>query len=292
MGGNSGGGKTITVTHPDYVQEHHDSFLNQVEIQQAIGLETNPFADFAYRNIDAYYFGIGYLISSYTSLYDMFGKFMAGLDLEELWKSGALSLLTSEEIYTHVTEQKRKLDDKIDIETLPKFKQEMRELNAVASSSFVIGCAKIEAKRVKDYAVISLEATANIIPSVAEKFSGNLSWCKEIILSYSKIMKSYFTLRIDTDIKTYTFCAEATLWPFTILDYNRRALNSLGPQFLENETTDKQTWLQKNKELVGGVSILLWTVQGAYIGSSYPPYGTIIGAVVGFVIGVVLYLIQ
>lgn len=284
--------RTVTIKHPDYVQEHHDRFLNQIEVQQAIGLAANPFIAIEHRNINDVFFGAGYLLSSYASLYDMFGKFMAGLDLEELWKKGELSLLTTEEIQAHVAEEKQRLDDKIDIEVIPKFKREMRDLNAVASSSFIVGCAKIEAKRVKDRAAISLEIVSGIIPSVSDKFIGDLSWAKEIILSYSKIMKSYFTLKVDTEIKLYTAHAEKVLWPFTVLDYNRRALNSLGPQFLENETTDKQTWLEKNKEVVGGVSILMWTAQGAYIGSSYPPYGTIIGAVVGFVIGLALYLMQ
>ena len=282
----------ITKKYPTYVSEHHDRFLNEVEIQQATGLATNPFEVMVARDVDEAFFGIGYLISSYTSLYDMFGKFMAGLDLEELWNKGMLSLLTKEEIYTFITEQKQKLDFKIDTDIRPKFQLGMRELNAVSSSTFVIGCAKIEAKRVKDYTAISLETTAGIIPEVFEKFRSDLGWGKDVIKSYAQIMKTYFSWRMDIDIKTYTIRAENTLWPFTVLDYNRRALNSLGPQYMENETIDKQTWLEQNKPLVGGVSILMWTAQGAYIGSSYPPYGTIIGAVVGFIIGLALYLMQ
>uniref|UniRef100_A0A6M3KDX2 Uncharacterized protein n=1 Tax=viral metagenome TaxID=1070528 RepID=A0A6M3KDX2_9ZZZZ len=292
MGGTSGGDTVMTIRHPDYAEVHHSGFLTEFTVQLASALAVNPHTDYVYRNIDADFFGVGYLFSSYVTLHDMFGKFMAGLDLEELWRSSISDVLTQEEMYTHIAEKKQKLDDEIDTQILPTFKRGMRDINAVASSSFIIGCAKIESKRVKDYAAISLEVTANLIPTIFVKFTTELAWCKNIVADYAKIMKAYFSYRIDTDISGYTLRAEDVLWPFTVLDFDRRALNALGPQHLENMTTLDPTWLEKNKLVIGGVSIIAWTAQGAYIGSSYPPYGTIIGAVIGFVVGVALYFMQ
>uniref|UniRef100_A0A6M3XMW0 Uncharacterized protein n=1 Tax=viral metagenome TaxID=1070528 RepID=A0A6M3XMW0_9ZZZZ len=292
MGGTSGGDTVMTIRHPDYAEVHHSGFLTEFTVQLASALAVNPHTDYVYRNIDADFFGVGYLFSSYVTLHDMFGKFMAGLDLEELWRSSISDVLTQEEMYTHIAEKKQKLDDEIDTQILPTFKRGMRDINAVASSSFIIGCAKIESKRVKDYAAISLEVTANLIPTIFVKFTTELAWCKNIVADYAKIMKAYFSYRIDTDISGYTLRAEDVLWPFTVLDFDRRALNALGPQHLENMTTSDPTWLEKNKLVIGGVSIIAWTAQGAYIGSSYPPYGTIIGAVIGFVVGVALYFMQ
>lgn len=292
MGGTSGGDTVMTIRHPDYAEVHHSGFLTEFTVQLASALAVNPHTDYVYRNIDADFFGVGYLFSSYVTLHDMFGKFMAGLDLEELWRSSTSDVLTQEEMYTHIAEKKQKLDDEIDTQILPTFKRGMRDINAVASSSFIIGCAKIESKRVKDYAAISLEVTANLIPTIFAKFTTELAWCKNIVADYAKIMKAYFSYRIDTDISGYTLRAEDVLWPFTVLDFDRRALNALGPQHLENMTTLDPTWLEKNKLVIGGVSIIAWTAQGAYIGSSYPPYGTIIGAVIGFVIGVALYFMD
>jgi len=281
-----------TIRHPDYVQEHHDEYLQKTLENRIAALETNPYAGYTFNCIDADFFGAGYLITSYTSLAAMFGKFMAGFDIEDVWEKSALDILSPQEIHKHAAEQKQKLDANIDMNIRPAFQRALRDINAVGSSSFVIGCANIESKRIKDYAKISLDATTSLLIKVQDKFRENLAWNRDVITSYAKIMKAYFSFRMDTDIKGYTFLAEDVLWPFTVLDFDRRALNALGPQYLENETDQVDGWYQRNKTLIGAISILAWTIQGAYIGSSYPPWGTLIGAVVGFVIGVALYFMQ
>jgi len=286
------GDMTISIRPPDYVMPFHENFLTEVVAQIEGSIGASPYVDFTYDNIDEDFFGIGYLISSYASLYDMFGKFMAGLDLESLWKDSAIAILTPSEIHAYAIEEKRKLDDRIDMETLPMYQRIMRDLNAVGSSSFVIGCTNIEDERVKEFAKISLDATTKLLVKAEDKFITELGWCRDMIGNYAKIMKKYFSYRIDTDTKRYTLLAEDVLWPFTVLDYERRALNALGPQWLENNQDKVDNWYEKNKTLVGAVSILMWTIQGAYIGSSYPPYGTVIGAVIGFVIGVALYFLD
>ena len=89
MGGSSGGGSgegqpsdtTTTVRYPQYVEEAHQSFLELVATYRDAAIDDSPFADWTDIEYSDAFFGSGYTIASFPSLYDMYGKFLAGLDI-------------------------------------------------------------------------------------------------------------------------------------------------------------------------------------------------------------------
>jgi hypothetical protein len=82
--GGGGGDTETTVRYAGYIEDKHKDFLNVVAAQRANIIDDSPYAGFVDIDIDPAFFGTGYLISSFPSLYDMFGKFMAGLDIDTI----------------------------------------------------------------------------------------------------------------------------------------------------------------------------------------------------------------
>lgn len=273
---------TTTMRYAPYVEEHHNVFLDVMEARREVAIAVSPFASYTFDVIDEDFFGVGYLISSFASLYDMFGKFMAGLDVETLWNAAVTAVLTPAEVQDHINKQKEILDAQIILKTLPDFQRGMRDINAVASSSFVVGTAMIEDRKIKDLGVICTEAISQLIPTAQKQWKDTMDWNKGLITTYAKLMRDYFSSRMATDEAHYKMGVDGEMWPFTVLDYERKGLKALTP-------VTKQA-----KQLAAGfagspamkaVIVLSWTIQGAYIGSTWGPYGTAIGAVIGFIIG-------
>src|SRR4030065_1621526 len=94
-----GGGKgnqtsTTTVKLPTYLETAHQEYLERVTSHVARLLsdqdydgeiDSSPYRDYVDKNFEDAFLGVGYIMSSFPSLYDMYGKFLAGLDVEVLF---------------------------------------------------------------------------------------------------------------------------------------------------------------------------------------------------------------
>ena len=286
MGSSGGGDKQITTRYAPYVERYHSSFLSTVQSKRNTILNNSPFADYVDIDVDNAFFGAGYLISSFPSLYDMFGKFMAGFDVETLWENLARDVLNKSEADAAVAAEMKIVNEQTDSK-LAEFQIKMRNLNTVISSSFVAGKAVIEDERVKALSRISGNAKFQLIPNIQNRFNAVLNWNKETIRIYAETMKSYFMVKMDVDEANYTSDVRDKLWPFTVLDFERAALGALqGAGYQKTMAPRERSLLSK------GLLVASYTVTGAYIGSAIPGAGTIIGGVVGFFVGLAMIFLE
>lgn len=271
------------IRYAPYVEEHHAAFLDLTHAKALAILEDSPFDGYVPVEIDDAFFGIGYAISNFPSLYDMFGKFMAGFDVEILWGYIFEDSLNTPEINSATSAEMKLVDDNIVKDTLPDFQIMMRKINSVVSSSFVIGKSVIENTRVKALSKISAEAKFQMIPGVQEKFNASLNWGKKTVTTYAEAMKLYYMTKMHVDNSNYNFDAQNKLWPFTVLDFERAALGAL------QGTVNFQKVMEKRKRstLSGGLLIASYAVTGAYVGYAI---GNVVGAVVGAIIGAIIGL--
>lgn len=283
MGGSSGGSTKRTLRHAPYLEHAHHEFLDVMRAQRNIAIAASPYADYTFEPIEEDFFGVGYLISNFPSLYDMFGKFMAGFDVDGMWNKAVASILSPEEVQENIQEQVKLIDDRIILHDLPEYQHQMRDANAVVSSSYVIGAAMMEDERVKSISKLSLEAMTALIPKAEEKWINSLNWNQKVIKRYALTMRDYFSVRIATDDMQYGMAHKNLVWPLDVLDYEARGLAAFDPKTPQAEVSEKpfaQTTLGRT------VTIVSWTVTGAYIGSEIlPGWGTLIGGVIGFIIG-------
>lgn len=227
-GGGGGGDYVTTVRYAPYVEEHHSAFLDEVSSARATAItDGSPYATYTDVEVEAAFFGTGYVISNFPSLYDMFGKFMAGLDIEVLWTQTFEDTVNSPAIGAVVSAEAALLDDDIELNVLPRFQTGMRDIGAVMSSSFVVGKSVIEEARVKSLAKFDAELRYRLIPVAQDRWARHLDWNQNVIRMYAEIMKFYYSARHDVDEMNLQMAARNALWPFTVLEYERAAIGAL-----------------------------------------------------------------
>ena len=230
MGGSSTPKNTTsqtTIRYAPYIEERHEDFLNTVYAKRAEVLDDDPFAAYEDIIVDDAFFGAGYVISSFPSLYDMYGKFLAGLDIEVLFTQIFENTVNAPEVNNLVAAESVMLDEDITINAVPRLQVGMRDINSVIASTFVIGKAIIDDAKTKALSKFSAELKYNLIPVAQSRWATHLEWNNKVIGMYAEIMKFYYSARTDIDEIKYANAAKSRLWPFTVLDFERAALGAL-----------------------------------------------------------------
>jgi hypothetical protein len=287
------------VRFAQYIEEFHTNLLTLHQDYRDAIRDDSPFADWTDIPVDSAFFGTGYLISSFPSLYDMYGKFMAGLDIDALYTQIYADTVESTVIDDLVAAEADLLEDDIDTNILPRFETGMRDINAVMSSSFVIGKALIEATRVKAVAKFSAGLKYQMIPVAAERWKGHLEWNKGVVMTYAEIMKLYYSAKMDITDVNYSMAVKDMLWPFTVLDFNRAAAGALNGATASTEIAGTSragkviagalggaaTGLMAGTAIGGFVGVGTGAATGAMIGMPAGPFGALIGGALGLAAG-------
>jgi len=288
MGGSSGGGSSggtniHYIRYAPYVESKHSTFLVNSENIGVSTRESNPYEDNQDLDFTDGLYSAGYCMSSFPSLYDMFGKFMSGLNIETLWAKLQHSVQNEELISAMVTASNQLTSLKFEKEILPKFKATMRDFNAVVSSNFIIGSSVLEQNMLKENATLSESSRSNLISGAINLMGSNLGWNESIIKSYLSITKAAVTLEMNVQDDNYGYARENIMWPFTTLEQERANLAALkGSVNTSKGSAEEEELSTEVKVLSGAVS---GAMMGATIGSIVPGVGTAIGAVIGGVIG-------
>lgn len=294
--GSSGGGKT-EIRYADYVEDHHHEFLNEIEelrdAEIALYNDGNsPFSAYTDIPVDVAFFGTGYLISNFPSLYDMFGKLMAGLDIDALYTQIFADTVNSAEVANLISAEAALLDDDIETNSLPRLQAGLRDVNAVVSSSFVVAKGIIEDARVKSIERFSADLKYRLIPIAQARWNTHMEWNKGVVGVYSELIKFYFSAKTDVDEVNYSMAVKHRLWPFTVMDFERAALGAL--QGAINQKAEVAGASRAAKALSGA---LTGAAMGGMVGSSisagtggttmsmgqstYGATGAVVGAVLG-----------
>ena len=223
---------------------------------------------------DVAFFGTGYTIASFPSLYDMYGKFMAGLDIDTLFSQIFEDTVNASEINDLVSAESALLDDEITEKVLPPILTGARDINSVMSSTFVIARTIPRDTQLKLVEKFSSELKYRMIPVAVDRWKTHLEWNKNVVTTYSEIMKLFFSAKMDIEDFNYSMLAKHDLWPFTVLDYERAALGAL-----QGATTT-------NKDVAGG-STAQKALGGALSGAAA---GAMVGGLPGAIVGGVLGL--
>jgi hypothetical protein len=280
-----GGGGSSVARYADYVEAHHAAFLDEVAANVTVAYALNPFVghvDIDY--LDAF-FGIGYTISSFPSLYDMYGKFIAGLDVDALYTQILQDSINSPVINNLVSEHAIELEDDIIQNSYPRFVTGLRDINSVISSSFIVGKAIIETARVKAISKYDAGLRYAMLPIASQRWTTHLDWNKGVVASYAELMKFYFSAAMDLRNSNYELHTKQILWPFTLFDHQRACIGALqGAVGSGNDVAGAST-AQKalGGALAGGAAGAM--IAGAAYGTAGGPTGVLIGAGIGAVLG-------
>lgn len=281
MGGGSGGGggdTTTTIRYAPYVEAAHRSFLTNLVRLDAEAVNNNPYDDYTEIPVDVGFFSSGYTLANYPSLYDMYGKFIAGLNIEALWTELFESTVNGPEADNLIRTEGAILTDNLDTNILPRFMVGMRDINAVNSSTFIIGKALLEDTQQKEIAKFSAALKYKLIGVAQNRYNIHLKWNSGVIDSYLNVMKHYFTIRQSYTTLSYEMYDSQMRWPLEMLDYERAGLGALQGAMKTN-TSGKGGASQGDKILGGALS-------GAVAGFEVDgPVGAVVGGILGGLAG-------
>ncbi len=274
---------TNEVRYAPYIENKHHAFLDIVQTHRtALSLLPSPYANYNEIMYVGAFFSSGYSITSFPPLYDMFGKFAAGLDIEDIWKRSFNKLTNNTTITSFTQAELDIIDNEIDENAIAPYDIQMRDLSAVESSTFAIGRALIEVERVKERGRIALENDSRYLSiTVSDYLNQYLEHNKRVIFDISQYMKLYYLVAMDIDEANTKFDARDKLWTFEVLDFEREALAALQAKSRYHKAQGRS-----RSQLSQGLLISSYAVQGAVIGSYFPGIGTVIGGAAGALVGI------
>lgn len=286
MGANGKGNSTseTTVRYAPYLEDYHKEFLNKIKESRdnAIDVSVNPYIPYANAifSYDDAFFGAGFTLASYPSIYDMFGKFMAGLDIDSLFNEIFEDTVNGPVIDNLVSQEAIRLTDDLEQVQYPRYEAGMRDINSVMSSTYLVGKAMMEVGRTKALARYDAETRYRVLPLVTERWKAHLDWNRMVVEMYSQILKFFIIVREDTDNHHLEINAKAVLWPFNALQYETAAIGAVSGA---TNTSTKTAGGSEIQRAIGGAmtGAASGALVGAQIGSIGGPLGAGIGGLVG-----------
>ena len=282
MGKGSGGGgdSTVKVRYASYIEDHHSRLLNDYAYGTGLTLlQENPYASFdPLTSVDEAFLGPvakGVQISDFPSIYGLMSVFVTNVDIQAKFDSILDSTMNSPVIDNQVSAHADMLDDEINEVTLPRFATGMRDMNAVISSTFVIGKALVETARTKAVSRYDAEIRTKLYEVALRRWQVNLEWNTKVVPMYLEMIRMYMSGKNDQSALNAEMSAKEKLWKFSVLEPFKYALGVM--QGATNSTTDVQGASPVQRAFGGALS-------GASAGmmlSGGSPIGGAIGGVVG-----------
>ena len=278
-----GGGGETTLRYAPYLESIHQTLINRSEYWGNSLLYSSPYATLTVTNPDEAFFGIGYTISAFPSLYDMFGKFMAGLDIEFLYDQEMTDTTHDAKIAELVAAEAAYLDDEINNISLPRMETGMRDMNAVMASGFIIGRELLEADRLKALNKFKAEMQLKAVELGHRRWEQHLQWNATIIETFMKINQLYFGAHHDyINLKGETDSRDV-LWPFTIMDHQRVIIGTFSGATNQQISGDAKS-ISALSGMMGGAAIGASALSGssmAVMGLAGGPLGAVAGGLLG-----------
>lgn len=274
--GGGGGDTEVKARYAKYVEEHHSRLLDLYSDNIDLELEKDtPFADV--ETIDFVQSGMfgnkGQQLSDYPSIYGLMKLFVIDNDIGGLFNTILNSVMDNPTIDNQVSAHGDFLDDEITENSIPRYVTGMRDMNAVVSSSFVIGKSLIETARTKAISRYDAEIRTKLYPIALQRWQVQVEWLSKVIPTYMEMYKLYITSYMDAENYNRELAVKDDLWKFTILDNYRVAIGTM--QGAMNTATDVKGASTGQKAIGGAVS---GAAAGMMIGG---PVGGAIGGVLG-----------
>jgi len=283
-GGSSGGGDTqTTVRYAPYLETMHSRYLDHEGADEPTSsftdvfnatLGLSPYGDYAPVDIPSELFGFDYRLVDFPSLWDMFGKFMAGLDLHALWGQIYTDVIDGAEIQNVISAQSALLQDDIDTVVLPKFLAGMRDINSVQSTTFVMGKAIIQDAHVKSINKFASQIRLHALNISNEQFAKHLDWNTNVIKVYSDMYKLYYASKLDLDRAGLEYEAKDAMWDINLFENARGIINAMSGA----AATASQNEPSQGSSALGGA---MSGASAGFMASGGSPAGAVVGGVLG-----------
>jgi len=288
MGGSSAADAGEVRYAPYLEAAHHEMIFEPDRVTVTHGLNyafnaalnQSPYNSYEAINYNEGFFGVDkndssivYEIKNFPSLWDMFGKFIGGVDVCDLWGQVYENITNGPEINNAVAAHSELLQDDINSKVLPSFLAGMRDINAVQSTAFVVGKSIIQSTHVKAVNKFAGDLRIHTLDISTQVWAKHLDWNKAVVMSYADLHKLYYSAKMDLDKIAYEYQSKDILWDLSLFDYARAFLGALNGAM---GATGGSNQPSQTSQAIGGA------LSGAALGASV---GGAPGAAIGGVLG-------
>jgi hypothetical protein len=224
--GKSGGGDTV-VRYAPFLETAAKRLIADGWVHTDEQMDISPYTGLVVTNPALAFFGIGYVMSDYPSMFDMFGKFMAGLDIETLNAQILQDALYGPVVEEAVSAAAAILDSDINAHSYPRFEEGMADINAVMDSEFMMGRAFMEDGRNRSVAKYISDIHLHMLDLGHQRWVHHLQWNAQVISHYLSIFHTYFGEETQYVSTTTGLETANHLWPFTVLSHQRELIGVL-----------------------------------------------------------------
>lgn len=280
--------KTVQVRFAPYIEYKHESCLDTVTSIRKQIINESPYDGITYFDLSDALYAYGKTLQDITPMYNVFGKYMASIDISLTYDGAFTSVMCKGEIDELLNAESIRYDLDVMIDKIVKYKLNMRLVNSIMTSSYAVGLSAIESEKLTLMSKISLELRGQQIPCVKINFTSALDYFQQNAKLYAKNLQMILSLEDITRAFNDTERYKNSLWPFSVLQFEATVIGTL-----RGRASYQKDILKRSRSGLSTVlSITSYTVQGAVIGSYFGPYGTVIGAVIGVVVGIAMRLLE
>ncbi len=277
--GSGGGGSSGKVEWPSYMQAVHHQWLNRGDLDRISKSVTGTMNEAFGR-------------SPFEGMIDWVVEDTFGTASETLWEAfdrnknldiSALLMDTLDRLMLSTTKSNLMaatsaiLDEDINTTILPRYRSGMRDINAIQTSSYILGEAHIERSKLRQLAKLSADIDMKFIDISQQIMSTTVDWNKTLVVHSTEIGRLYLAAHLD-ELKFNTENrAKDRLWDLRVWEYGAHVMSSISGG---TAPTGGEESSQVANVLGGAMS-------GAAIGAQtgFGGYGVAAGAIVGGVAG-------
>ena len=267
-GGSGGGGSggDTTLRYAPYLEDYHGELLRQALAEtNALKTGLNPYESI-YTDMGTTlplstvvlsnsFFGSGYGIDSYPPLWDMYGKFQAGLDVESLWEQIYDSMVNDPVLGAVIEAEDQYLEDDLDQVALPKIRAGMRDMGAVMSSSFIDAVTFMQANKQKTISKFSATMKERAWELTLNRWAKHLEWNTGTITQYMRMMELYWARKFDLTHLISEIGTKYLLWDYTALDQLRAMVGTLNGAAAATQMKGESTAARAVSGALGGAAM-------------------------------------
>lgn len=226
--GSKGGGSDSTIRYAPFLESAAETLIARGwDKGYDEQIDNSPYGNYTVVNPDDSFLGTGYVISDFPSIFDMYGKFMAGLDIETLHNQELTDTIYDGPVNDSVDAESDIIDADFDATVYPRFEAGMTTINAASSTGFMMGRAYIEDGKTRALTKYAADLKMHAMDLGHQRWTKHLEWNAQVIAHYLSIVNAYFgekTQYISTKSQLDT---ADRLWNFTVLDHQRALIGVL-----------------------------------------------------------------
>lgn len=292
MGGSDdSGNSTSTMHYAEFWENALSDMLNHSgedsidkSVYQAINdaLGGSPYGGGVFLDPAVGYFGSGYGLGDFPSLFDMYGKFMAGVDVHTLWEQTYAGLTSSPAVGGVIAAEGNRLSDDYEQVQYPRLHAGLRDIGAVHSSAFAMGRALLEFSRSRNLEDFSAKTQLALLDTSTKMWGPHLDWNRAVVESYHALQQGFQSNQREANSQNMEFAAKDGLWDLSLYEYGRAVLGAIsGADGTSENPLAEPSQVQKSVAGAASGAAIGGALAGASSGTVSGPVGIAIGAVLG-----------